>query len=86
MATLTDAVMEEFMEASREAIVEMSCCTSCWVLRKPDSKVLMRESSSWPRVWAMMIGGLEREQARLEILQKNDMDECDKGEEMSLME
>jgi hypothetical protein len=52
--------------ASREAIVALSCCTSCWVLRKPDSKVLMRESSSWLRVWAMMMGELERERAGLE--------------------
>jgi hypothetical protein len=36
----------------------------------------------------MMMGELEREQAGLEIFAffKNDMDECDKGEEMSLME
>jgi hypothetical protein len=55
------------MEASREAIVALSYCTSCWVLRKPDSKVLKRESSSWLRVWAMMMGELERERAGLEI-------------------
>jgi hypothetical protein len=35
----------------------------------------------------MMMGELERERAGLEFfLQKNDMDECDKGKEMSLME
>jgi hypothetical protein len=64
--TLTDA----FMEASREAIVALSCFTSCWVLRKLDSKVLKRESSSWLRVWAMMMGKLEMEQAGLEIFAK----------------
>ena len=67
MATWTDAFMEAFMEASREARVALSCCTSCWVLRKPVYKVLIRESSSWPRVWAMMMGELERERAALEI-------------------
>jgi hypothetical protein len=55
------------MEASREPIVALSYCTSCWVLRKPDSKVLMRESSSWLRVWTMMMGELERERVGLEI-------------------
>jgi hypothetical protein len=35
----------------------------------------------------MRMGELKREQAGSEIfLQKNDMDECDKGEEMNLME
>jgi hypothetical protein len=86
MATLTDASMEAFMEASREARVALSCCTSCWVLRKPVSKVLRRDSFSWLRVWAMRMGELGREQAGQKFLSKNDMDDCDKGEEMSLME
>jgi hypothetical protein len=34
----------------------------------------------------MRMGELKREWAGSEILQKNDMDECDKGEEMNLME
>jgi hypothetical protein len=34
----------------------------------------------------MMMGELERERAGSKFLQKNDMDECDKGEEMSVME
>jgi hypothetical protein len=55
------------MEASREAIVALSCYTSYWVLRKPDSKVLMRESSSWLWVRVMRMGELERERAGLEI-------------------
>jgi hypothetical protein len=61
--TFTDA----FMEASREAIVALSCCTSCWVSRKPDCKVLKRDSSSWLRVWAMRMGELKRERAGSEI-------------------
>jgi hypothetical protein len=34
----------------------------------------------------MMMVELEREQMGLEIFAENDMDECDKGKEMSLME
>jgi hypothetical protein len=34
----------------------------------------------------MRMGELKRERAGSEFLQKNDMDECDKGEEMNLME
>jgi hypothetical protein len=32
------------------------------------------------------MGELKRERAGSEIFAKNDMDECDKGEEMNLME
>jgi hypothetical protein len=34
----------------------------------------------------MMMGELKREQVGQKFLQKNDMDESDKGEEMNLME
>jgi hypothetical protein len=35
----------------------------------------------------MRMGELKRERGRVRMfLQKNDMDECDKGEEMNLME
>jgi hypothetical protein len=34
----------------------------------------------------MMMGELERERAGSEIFAENDMDECYKGKEMSLME
>ena len=36
-------------------------------LKKPDCKVLKRDSSSWLRVWAMMMGELKRERAGSEI-------------------
>jgi hypothetical protein len=49
------------MDASREAIVALSCCTSCWVSRKPVCKVLKRDSSSWLWVWAMRMGELKRQ-------------------------
>ena len=49
-----------FMDESMEAIVALSCFTSCWVLRKPDCKVLKRDSSSWLWVWAMRMGELKR--------------------------
>jgi len=63
MATWTD----EFMKASGEAIVALSCCTSYWVSSKLDCRVLKRDSSSWLLVWAMMTGELKRERAASEI-------------------
>jgi hypothetical protein len=74
------------MEASREAIVALSCCTSCWVSSKPCCRVLKRDSSSWLRVWAMMTGELTRVRRGQKFLQKNDREESDEGEEMNLME
>ena len=78
----TNAFMVVLMDASWEAIVALSC----WVSRKPDGKVLKQDSSSWPWVWAMRMGELKRERRGHKFLQKNDMDECDKGEEMNLTE
>ena len=82
IADYTTTFMDAFMEASWEEIVALSCCTSCWVLRKATSKVLRRDSCSWLWVWAMRMGELERERAGQKFLPKNDMDECDKGEEI----
>ena len=78
--------MVAMMEESMETIVALSCFTSFWVSRKPDCMVLKRASRSWLRVWAMRMGELKRGGRDKKKLQKNDMDECDKGEEMNLME
>jgi hypothetical protein len=78
--------MVVLMDESMEAIVALSCFTSFWVSRKPNCKVLKRASRSWLRVWAMRKGELKRGGRGQNFLPKNDMDECDKGEEMNLME
>jgi hypothetical protein len=67
IADCTDALMVVLMDVSREAIVVMSCCTSFWVSRKLDCKVLKQDSSSWLRVWAMRMGELKRERAGSEF-------------------
>jgi hypothetical protein len=59
--------MVALMDASWEAIVALSFFTSCWVSRKPDCKVLKRDSSSWLGVWAMRMGELKKERAGSEI-------------------
>ena len=64
----------------------LNCFTSCWVSMKLEDKVLKQASKSWLRVWAMRMDELKREWVGSEIFQKNDMDECDKGEEMNPME
>jgi hypothetical protein len=63
----------------------LSCFTSCWVLMRLYCKVLKRSSMSWLWVWAMRMGELKRG-GEVKIFPKNDMDECDKGEEMNPME
>jgi hypothetical protein len=78
--------MVVLMDESMEAIVVVSCFTSFWVSRKPDCKVLKRVSRSWLWVWAMKMGELKRGGRGQKFLPKNDMDECDKGEEMNPME
>jgi hypothetical protein len=78
--------MVVLMDVSREAIVALSYFTSFWVSRKLDCKVLKRDSSSWLRVWAMRMGELKRGGWGKIFLPKNDMDDCDKGEEMNPME
>jgi hypothetical protein len=64
----------------------LSCFTSCWVSMRPNCKVLKQASKSWLQVWAMRMGELKRGGRGHYILPKNDMDECDKGEEMNPME
>jgi hypothetical protein len=78
--------MVVLMDESMEAIVALSCFTSFWVSRKPDCKVLKQASRSWLWVWAMRMDELKRGRRGQKILLKNDMDECDKGEEMNPME
>jgi hypothetical protein len=78
--------MVVLMDVSMEATVALSCFTSFWVSRKPDCKVLKRASRSWLRVWAMRMGELKRGGRGQKFFPKNDMDECDKGEEMNPME
>jgi hypothetical protein len=78
--------MVVLMDVLMEATIALSCFTSFWVLRKPDCKVLKRASRSWLWVWAMRMGELKRGERGQKILPKNDMDECDKGEEMNPME
>ena len=78
--------MVVLMDESMEATVALSCFASFWVSRKPDCKVLKRDSSSWLRVWAMRMGELKRGGRGKKCLPKNDMDDCDKGEEMNPME
>jgi hypothetical protein len=65
----------------------LSCFTYFWVSMRPNFKVLKRDSKSWLRVWAMRIGELKRSgRGKKYFFRKNDMDECDKGEEMNPME
>ena len=52
--------MVVLMDESMEATVALSCFTYFWVSRKPDCKVLKRDSSSWLRVWVMRMGELKR--------------------------
>jgi hypothetical protein len=78
--------MVVLMNVSIEATVALSCFIYFWVLRKLDCKVLKRDSSSWLWVWAMRMGELKRGGWGQQFLLKNDMDECDKGEEMNPME
>ena len=63
----------------------LSYFTSCWVLMKLDCKMLKRASKSWLRVWAMRMGELKRSGRGQFVFPKNDMEECDKGEEMNPM-
>jgi hypothetical protein len=81
-----DVFMVVLMDVSMEAIVALSCFIYFWVSRKLDCKVLKRDSRSWLQVWAMRMGELKRGGRGKKIMLKNDMDECDKGEEMNLME
>ena len=64
----------------------LSCFTSCWVLVRLDFKVLKRASKSWLQVWAMRTREMKRGGWGQNIFPKNDMYECDKGEEMNPME
>jgi hypothetical protein len=63
----------------------LSCFTSCWISMRPDCKVLKRSSKSWLQVWAIRMGELKRVGRVKKNFHKNDMDECDKGEEMNPM-
>jgi hypothetical protein len=69
-----------------ETTLALSCFTSCWVSMRPYCKVLKIASKSWPWVWSMRMGELKRGGWGQKIFLKNDMDECDKGEEMNPME
>jgi hypothetical protein len=64
----------------------LSCFTSCWVSIRLYCKVLKRASKYWLRVWAMRMVELKRGRRGKKSCQKNDMYECDKGEEMNPME
>ena len=48
--------------------------------------MVKRDSSSWLRVWAMMMGELKRERVGSNLFAEIEMDESDKGEETNLME
>jgi hypothetical protein len=68
------------------ATLALICFTSCWVSMRLDCKVLKQDSKSWLWVWAMRMGELKMGGRGQKKLLKNDMYECDKGEEMNPME
>jgi len=64
----------------------LSCFTYCWVSMKLDCKVLKQDSKFWLRVWATRMREPKRGGWGNCFFPKNDMYECDKGEEMNPME